>query len=292
MKAVTIAGLGWLGLPLADLFIHKGYSVAGTTTRAEKRDKIANTSLSVALFDLYQSQTCTLPNDYFNNSTLILNIPPGRQNFNPTVYSNKMCALIDHAMAQGLKQLVFISTTSVFGITTGIITNNTPVAPNTASALAHVEIESHIFKHYKDRACIVRPSGLIGPNPQLVKSEEITFRHPVFSLSKKEALDSGENPVNLIHQADLLKAIAVIVDEALCGKTYNLSAIEHPNRREYYTWCAEQLGLPQPKFSKAKHDPQRLVKSAMVQKVIQASDTLADLGICLAYPSPYDMLPA
>jgi nucleoside-diphosphate-sugar epimerase len=97
MKAISIVGLGWLGLPLADLFIQKGYSVAGTTTSTNKQSKIANTSLTVECFNLYTDKPSDLPEDFFTESTLVLNIPPGRQNFDRIQYANRLQSLIDHA---------------------------------------------------------------------------------------------------------------------------------------------------------------------------------------------------
>lgn len=288
MKAISILGLGWLGLPLADLFIHKGYSVAGTTTSIEKCAKISNTSLSVVTYKLYEHSPNKIPLDYFENSVLVLNIPPGRKNFDPKAYVKDMLALIDHAFKHGLKQLVFISTTSVFGETPGMITKRTLVAPVTDSAKALVQIESHIKANYYDKSCIVRPAGLVGPSGKTNLERQAAYRHPIYSLVKREQLDSGENPVNLVHQADLLKVIAVIIDNEVSSASYNLSALTHTSRREYYTWCASQLGLPAPNFA----DVNAIVKqSKPTHKIIDATETLEDLGICLAYPSPFDMLP-
>lgn len=301
MKAVSIIGLGWLGLPLADLFIQKGYSVAGTTTCAEKLAKIRNTSLTVNQFNLYADLPDSLPEDYFKDSALVLNIPPGRKNFQSQEYRSKMLALIDYAMQAQLKQIVFISTTSVYGDTRGTINNNTPLAPLTESAKAHVAIERHLMSHYPERACVIRPSGLVGPNHSLTNLAQ-DYRHPIYSLSKKEYLDSGTNPVNLVHQSDLLTAIAVAVDKGIVDTRLNLSSTSHSSRREYYTWCAKQLNLPAPNFSnevdksdendKNKSQLGKTSSAAPSYKVIDASDSLETLGICLAYPSPFDMLPA
>ena len=301
MKAVSIIGLGWLGLPLADLFIQKGYSVAGTTTRAEKLATISNTSLTVKQFNLYNDLPDSLPADYFEDSALIINIPPGRKNFQSQEYQNKMLALIDYAMQKQLKQIVFISTTSVYGATKGTINNNTPLAPLTESAKAHVAIEKHLMSYYPERACVIRPSGLVGPNHSLTNLAQ-AYRHPIYTLSQKEQLDSGTNPVNLVHQSDVLTAIAVVVDKGIVDICLNLSSASQASRREYYTWCAKQLNLPAPNFSKEVHkndendnNKSPLAKTsnpAPVYKVIDASDSLEALGICLAYPSPFDMLPA
>ena len=40
MKSVSIMGCGWLGFPLAEYLIKKKYSVKGSTTSAEKIDKL------------------------------------------------------------------------------------------------------------------------------------------------------------------------------------------------------------------------------------------------------------
>lgn len=293
MKAVSIIGLGWLGLPLADLFIQKGYSVAGTTTSKEKRSKIANTSLSVECFNIYKDEPNVLPQDFFTDSTLVLNIPPGRKDFNRLEYTHRLQALIDHAFSTGLAQLIFVSTSSVYGNTRGTITNESRLAPISESAKAHVQIENYIRAKYYDKSCIVRPSGLVGPCSHRFSHQQAMgshFRHPVFSMVKREKLDIGDNPVNLIHQADLLKVLAVICDTGLSGKSLNVSALSHPSRKDYYTWCAEQLNLPAPPFTTLNTDSVKNKPSSY--KLIDAKDTYEVLGISLTYPSPLDMLPS
>lgn len=293
MKAISIIGLGWLGLPLADLFIQKGYSVAGTTTNTNKQSKIANTSLTVECFNLYTDKPSDLPKDFFAESTLVLNIPPGRQNFDRIEYANRLQSLIDHAFNSKLKQLIFISTTSVFGETNKTITNDSALSPVSESAKAHAQVENYIRAKYYDKSCIVRPSGLVGPSDNKyleTKGANKQFRHPIYSIVTREKLDTGRNPVNLIHQADLLKVLAVICDTALMGHSLNVCALSHPSRKDYYLWCAEQLNLPAPAFIESEEST--VAKKPKSLKLIDARDTYEVLGISPTFPSPYDMLPS
>jgi len=271
---ICVIGLGWLGQPLASHFLAKGAKVFGTTTSIGKNQKLKEQKIDCALFNLYEGGANALPNSFFNNSHLILNIPPGRNNLDGAAYTANMMSLIDHAFECGLKQLVFISTTSVYGDSEGDITNRSARAPQTTSAVAHCNIEDHCIQNYSKRVCILRPSGLVGAN-----------RHPAISLSGKAGIALGNNPVNLVHRDDVISAIDAIISKNIVQKALNLSSLEHPCRSDYYTWCAQQLGLRIPLFERDERPP-----SAITSKKIRAQETYAILGIKPKYPSPYDML--
>lgn len=282
-----VIGLGWLGLSLCAYYKNKSFSIGGTVRSVDKQKSIASLSPSSCLFNLYNGDSSLNDNRFITDivhksdwrqTTLLLAIPPGRRNVNTIEFSHRMKSLIDHFASQNIKSIIFISTSSVYGNTHGIVNNLTPTAPITQSAIAHIEIERHLFANYKQVSCVLRLSGLVGPNP------DGSFRHPIYTLCKKDNIAKGRDPVNLIHQADVIQAInSIVLKDKVDFQSAVLSSLEQPSREEYYSWCARFLSLPSPKFLKDDSD-------RPLSKLIDASQTYRSLGITPMYKSPYDML--
>jgi hypothetical protein len=107
-------------------------------------------------------------------------------------------------------------------------------------------------------------------------------RHPVNYLAGKTKLSAPNKVVNLVHQNDVIQSIESLIKNNAWGRTLVISALEHPTRKEYYTWAANKLNLAAPSFIDEQGQPRG--------KEIDASRSLDILGIHLKYPSPYDML--
>lgn len=304
MHKHLIIGLGWLGSPLALYFQSAGHTVAGTTRSAEKAGAFASQGIQTVLFDLNENDVTELPHELFQNAYVVINIPPGRKNFEPILFIERMKRLFDYAHQHAAMHVCFISTTSVFGEREGQVTNDTPLAPNTASGNAHVELERYLKRlaltsgvslgtdlSLNSFSCsVLRLSGLVGKD-----------RHPISTLSQKSHIALGKNPVNLIHQEDVIQVISAVLRNS--GKKMdsnqvgisatslfennfyaaNLCSLEHPSREQYYTWCAEQKGMRPPEFSPDD-------RTRINGKWIDAEHTINELGLTLLYPSPYHML--
>ncbi len=304
MHKHLIIGLGWLGSPLAMYFKSAGHTVAGTTRDIEKADKLSSQGIQAVLFDLYENELSALPHELFRDANVIINIPPGRKNFDPVLFIERMKGLFDYAHQHAAMHICFISSTSVFAELEGRVSNDSPLAPTTASGDAHVTLErylkelartpkiAHGASHISNRfsCAVIRLAGLVGKD-----------RHPITTLSQKSNIAMGKDPVNLIHQEDVIQAISALLHYVAEKASNNQSAItahklfdnnfyaanlcslEHPSRKQYYTWCAEQKGLRLPEFSPD-------YRARVSGKWIDAEHTLRELELKLRYPSPYNML--
>ncbi|OFA30153.1 hypothetical protein BAE46_12310 [Glaciecola punicea] len=291
-KFIHIMGLGWLGRPLASVLQQYGANVSGSVTSASKQQMLLTESLTADIFDLYKPINKQYTSNgkvlatRFTDASLVLNIPPGRTNFSQHAFVNSMIALIDCAMQNGLQQLIFISTTSVFGEQHGKVNQHTAVQAKTESGKAHQAIEAHLALYYPDKSKVLRPSGLIGPNPSDTSNKNLVapkMRHPIYSLCNKSDIPNANDPVNLIHQADVIQAILALLSTQPVSHAFNLSALAHPSRKAYYQWCAKRLALPIPTFL---HDP----KERQLGKLIDATQSFIDLDFTPTYASPFDML--
>jgi len=276
-KKLTIIGLGWLGQSLAQDALNKNHNVIGTVRTREKANNLSSAlSMHIIDYDCYSTFPISKQRDFFENRTVIINIAAGRSQMNANKYSNAITRLIKIAFDSGADRLIFISTTSVFGSLTGNITNKTSPSPTTESGLAHTAIEAFLMHNYEKNSAVLRLAGLVGPNTLT------DYRHPIFCLSKRGIVNASNHPVNLVHKTDVIEAICALLEpkEAL-SNIHNLCALEHPSKRDYYSWCTEKLSLPLPKF----------IASKEVGRTIDPVDTLKDLNITLKFPTPYDMLP-
>jgi|GEM_PF-16748 len=318
MRKHIIIGLGWLGSPLAMHFLSAGLPVSGTTRNSEKAKLLASKGIQTLLFDLYKNDITAIPWDIFQDANVIINIPPGRKDFEPTLFIERMKSLFDYILLHHAQHICFISTTSVFGALEGRINNDSALVPNTPSGNAHVELELYLkdiaiasaTKPQGDaiKACLVTPqdtalTSAIGFSCSVLRLAGLVGkdRHPITTLSQKSNIALGSNPVNLIHQQDVIQVIYAILQDAEQRKhnshslettngqlesnfyAANLCSLEHPTREEYYTWCAQQKGIRNPQFTP---DTREIVCG----KWIDAEQTISQLQVKLHYPSPYNML--
>jgi nucleoside-diphosphate-sugar epimerase len=235
-----VLGCGWLGLPLADLFLQQGYSVRGSTTSEEKlailggqgiipfrivlREQGIHGNISAFLKDL----------EY-----LIINVPPGlRGNDKKESYVKKMQLLLHHIEAAQVPKVIFVSSTSVYGkYQSGMVTEDTIPIPSSESGKQLLQCETLFRNLPTSKATIVRFGGLIGPK-----------RHPINQLSGRTGLKGGNAPVNLIHQIDCMGILTTIVQKELWGITLNAVFPSHPLKSTYYLKEAKKRSIPPPQF--------------------------------------------
>lgn len=265
-------GAGWLGLPLAQKLHSDGHTIVATKRSEQAAAELSTARFTGLSFTLGDNLGQPYLSSLFSSELLILNIPPGRKSFIPDSYIAQMMDIIQQAHKRGVKRILFISTSAVYGERSRVVYEYSMPEPETLSAKAHLKLEQFCQSLFGDQACILRLSGLVGNN-----------RHPVNSLSGKTELSKGQRAVNLIHQEDVIRAIEKIIEAEVFGHILHLSCTTHPSRKDYYQWAARQLELPEPGFVPL-HD------ALDTGKHINADLSLEKLGLTLNFPSPYDML--
>lgn len=240
---ISICGCGWLGLPLAKYFVSQGYSVCGSTRDHDKAAMLEaegirsfTLKLPVILNESGNADSSLSP--FFSADLLVVNVPPGRQDGAAQEFIAKIKSLSRAAKHAGCRKLIFVSTTSVYGCVSGVVTEESYPRPDTASGVAHFELEQWLAKEWGDDVRVLRLAGLIGPG-----------RHPVRFLAGREGITNGSDPVNLVHLDDCLEAVKQIAAIWPDKQVMHLAAPSHPTRRDYYTAMALKAGLPQPDFS-------------------------------------------
>lgn len=257
-KRIGILGCGWLGTPLAQRLVRKGWHVRGSTTRAEKEAGLSEKGIEPFVIRLGELEIEGDITGFLKGlDCLVLNIPPGLRNNPGADFTARIRLLHAHLEKAGIPHLVFISSTSVYGDAQGKVTEKDPPVPDSETGRQLLQAESLILSGTRRTVQILRPGGLLGPG-----------RHPVYSLSGRVLGSGGNSPVNLVRLGDLLNILEMLVAGRPESGIYNAVFPEHPTKEEFYTLEARSLDLPPPSYPGTPAAPQgKIVRSKALEEL-------------------------
>lgn len=239
---ISIIGLGWLGLPLAEKLILNNHIIKGSTRSLEKQKTLQEKGFSCFQVNVNEQ---TIDGDIegclSNSDILILNTPPGLRRNPESNYVAKIETLLPYIKASSISKLLYVSSTSVFadGFPFPKITNNTLANAATNAGMQIRQVEKLLRANSTFETSILRFSGLVADD-----------RHPARMMSKRTNIPNAEAPVNLIHRIDCIGIIKAIIQQSTWGITLNASYPEHPNKEEYYKTICKKMGYKTPDFNK------------------------------------------
>ncbi|MCR9171902.1 MAG: NAD-dependent epimerase/dehydratase family protein [bacterium] len=229
-RKVVILGCGWLGQIVGEALVRKGYDVYGSYRRPEVEQKLDD--LGIQGFELDFNADLNLPEKVITDADFVFAfITPS------SAKSISYDALLENLFRQFPEsaRMIFSSSTGIYPKDAGEYDESYEFDPSLPNRL--LPAETAIRKSFGNRLTILRLGGLIGPK-----------RHPAYSLSGKEVLNNGMNPINLIHARDIVAAIEWFMDNGYFGRTYNLVYPHHPPKRDYYSEATKHFGVEPPKF--------------------------------------------
>ncbi len=172
-KTIGIIGCGWLGFPLAKELVKDGHVVCGSTTNSSKLQELQTAGIKAFLLELNPSEIVGPISEFMSSlDILIINIPPKLRSNPLGSYYEKTQNLIKAIPSSKHLNILFVSSTSVYGNSVGIITEDTPPSPATSSGKEVWRAEKLIQKIRGNESTILRFGGLIGKG-----------RHPINQLS-------------------------------------------------------------------------------------------------------------
>lgn len=117
------------------------------------------------------------------------------------------------AKNEGVKQFIFLSTMSVYGLTTGIITKDTMPAPNTNYGRSKLEAEKRIGALADDdfKVCTLRPPMVYG------EGCKGNYQTVVKIVDKFPFFPNVNNRRSMIHVDNLAGFVKMAIDEELSG---------------------------------------------------------------------------
>lgn len=232
-KKVAILGAGWLGFALAEQL-----QLLGTPVHVSSRSALTVQMLGNLGFDgAFQVELPdVLPPTFFEDvSYLVLTLPPGGRRLGAEAterYVGAIQALFPIFVERPELKIVFCSSTGVYGNANGVVDELAPLAPDTHSSQAVAAAERSL-ELFADRLTILRFAGLVGPR-----------RHPGnFYGGKSRPISQSAAPVNLVHQADAVKALQLALSGNLPAGVYNVCAAAHPRKGKFYQAAAEAINL-------------------------------------------------
>ena len=170
--------------------------------------------------------------------------------------------LINEIQKARIRKLVFVSSTSVYKNTNGIVSEDAG-SENEASPIYHIE---NLFLSNKSfDTTVIRFAGLIGYN-----------RHPGRFFGERK-IPQPDAPVNLIHRDDCIAIIDSVIKQDLWGEVLNACADTHPSKREFYSNARQSLGLPTPEFEDSADSGYKIVSNEKLKQLLNYEFKYPDL---------------
>lgn len=251
-RSIGILGCGWLGFPLAKTLMAHNYEVYGTTTSGEKMEPMAQAGIQPYKIALHPDKIVGDIDGFLARvNHLVINVPPRLRKINAESYVDKMKLLHSKILQSNIQNIIFVSSTSVYGNIAHEITESTAPQPVTESGRQLLICEALFQNTVSLNTTVIRFGGLIGPG-----------RHPVTMLSKKRGLSNGNDPINLIHLEDCIHIIQTVLEKRYWNEIFNAVYPYHPTKEEYYTQEALKRGIPAPIYaSTSSENIKGIVKS-------------------------------
>lgn len=254
MKQISILGCGWLGLPLAKALIQEGFIVKGSTTSTDKLAVLENAGINPFQVVLESESFTGAVDELLTGSTvLVIDVPPKLRGDQAGDFVGKIKNILPFIEKSTIENVLFISSTSVYGDDNNHVTEETPLNPDTEGGRQLQIVEALLQNNTQFKTTILRFGGLIGDD-----------RNPARFLAGKENLDNPDAPINLIHQEDCIGIIMQIITKKAWGTTLNAATPYHPSRETYYTEKTKALGLTPPTFD---HSKSSIGKTILVDKI-------------------------
>ncbi|CBJ80055.1 putative enzyme with NAD(P)-binding domain [Xenorhabdus bovienii str. Jollieti] len=270
VKKVSIIGLGWLGMPLAQILQGYGMQVVGSKTTADGVEAARMCGIGCHLLNLTPQIICEADDleQLMSVDVLVLTLPVSGIAGGGEGYVKAVQLIVDTALSHSVPHIIFTSSTSVYGSSVGHLNEDAPLFPETRSAKALVELENWLHRLPNTSVDIVRLAGLVGSG-----------RHAGRFLAGRKAIEGGEKVVNLVHQDDVISAIKRLIEQQKGGHIYNLCAPEHPKREKFYLQASRQLDLTPPEFLQSE-------VQGTAGKVVDGSRICRELGFEYQFPDP------
>jgi nucleoside-diphosphate-sugar epimerase len=233
---VSILGCGWFGLPLAKTLLQEDNIVKGSTTSESKLDMLAEAGISPYMIRFDESNESFNPG-FFDCDVLVVSIPPKIKSGQTENFLSKINSIIAAINQYSVPQVVYISTTGVYGDSGVYVDENTNPDPDTESGKLLLVTENLFKDQSAFKSTIVRFGGLVGPD-----------RHPGRFFAGKKDIANGKAPVNLIHQIDAVGIVMAIIKSTHFGGVINACATDHPSRADFYRYAAAQGNYEIPEF--------------------------------------------
>lgn len=255
---IAIAGLGWLGIPLATQLQGLGHNIKGSTTSKNKLTKLKNSGINAYIVEIDEGGVSGQVENFLDEIELIIIlIPPGLRRNTGHDHALKMLNFLKAVETSTIDKCILISSTGVYDDSQGKVDETTVPLPQDNKGRQLLEVEQLFMDSKKLRSTVIRFGGLFGGS-----------RNPVKYLTGRKDLTDGNAPVNLIHRTDCIGIILAVIYKKVYGTIINGVAPEHPTKKEYYGKKALELDLEPPHYKEEEDGVFKQVDSVKVREVL------------------------
>jgi nucleoside-diphosphate-sugar epimerase len=245
MPRLLIAGCGYLGRVVADLFLSAGYEIEGWTVSADSAQQLANKPYPVCAVDISDPGDVRAQKADFDAVIHSASTRGGAADSYERVYLNGVRNLLNRFANA---RLLFVSSTSVYAQNDGSwVTEESIAEPNheTGKILRRAE-ESVLEKS----GSVVRLGGIYGPGRSALLRR---------CLAGEAAIGPQNNRfVNQIHRDDAAAAIQFLfATQESAGQICNVVDNEPILLSECYRWLATKLNRSLPSAGESRSSRKR-----------------------------------
>ena len=262
-KHIGILGCGWLGLPLGEALTDENYKIKGTTTSEAKMKKLSGSKIEAHQIILKPEGIYGNISNFLENvETLIINIPPGLRKNPEKNHVAELQHLIEAIENSDVKNVLYVSSISVFANATHFPEYHSSSTPNSESSTAKqlIEIENLLQHNSSFNTTILRFGGLIGND-----------RHPAKYLSGRTNISNPQAPINLIHRIDCIAIISELIKNNFWNVTLNAVFPHHPTKQTYYCSYCKTHQLKLPEFNTSQKSKGKLIDSSKLVQLLNYS---------------------
>ena len=258
MSRIAIAGLGWLGLPLAAQLQELGHTVKGSVTSKTKQAELKTYGVDVYQVEIAEEEIRGEISSFLADSEiLIILIPPGLRRNTGHNHALRMAQLLDAVEKSQVKKVILVSSTGVYDDSQGKVTEADLPKPEDNKGKQLLEVEQIFFKSSAIDTTVIRFGGLFGGS-----------RNPVKYLAGRTGLNNGNAPVNLIHRQDCMGIILSVIYKNAFGHIINAVHPDHPSKAVYYKKEAKALGLEPPVYDADTDQTFKQVDSVTIKSLL------------------------
>jgi nucleoside-diphosphate-sugar epimerase len=264
MKAVII-GCGYVGSRVARLWYEAGYEVTTTITTPVKKSQLQAIASEVIVLE--GNDLAALKRVLTNQDVVLLSV--GAKESSPEGYAKAYLETANNVVTaletnNSVRQLIY---TSSYGILTGkngdTVDETISVNPVTAKGKVMHSAEKVLLSASGKgvKTCILRLSGIYGPDRELIK----IFKR-VAGTTRPGA---GKECTNWVHVEDIVRAIDFASQKQLEG-IYNLTSDEVLTTKEFFDKLFQAHDLPSVNWDSSQASTRSLNMKLSNQKLKDA----------------------
>lgn len=238
---------------MASRFVQQGLAVRGSTTTEAKLAELEALGIRAFLLDIARPNAAMQA--FLSAEVLVIAIT--------TKQVDEVVRFIEVLETSAVKKVVFVSSTSVYPNTNGVVVETTPTLDSPLAQIEQLFLQNQAFE-----TTVVRFGGLMGYD-----------RKPGNFIREGKLMEQPEGVVNMIHRDDCLAIIEQIIAQEVWNEIFNACADSHPTRREFYNREAAKLGKPEVAFNEETPLSYKIISSEKLKDRLGYSFIYSDLMV-------------